>query len=512
MSVLIVASAYAQGTKLNTTVALTGTPDPSQIGESVKFTAAVSTQSGPLGATSAPQLITLGLQPYVASQQPWNLQGAGIIQNYNPVKAVTVRLYASSFGPGYSSPLVLEPNPNPTPFVDFDLASGEVLATTSCCVSPTPSTATFPPNGANIISITASGYGAPLISSNCNYPSDCPLQPGVLYLTIGVVPPATAPFSGVGLWLQYPSPNTGPLPIDASLGTLTLSDGATLLATLGFTDDGTGQVSFTTSTLSVGSHTITAAYNGNSNYSASTSSVTQTVNPPPPSAAITSSVNAASYGSPAAGGAATIFRTFPGLTAESVPTSASGTPSLLTVFENVTVFINNIRAPLYYISPTQINVQVPWEVGTDQNATVSVTNGIWNAVMNADIQSSSPGIFEIDANRDGAILHSDFTLVSSSNPAASGETVLIYATGLGPVTPAQADGAEASGTELATAANPQVNIGSQVATVAWTGLAPGFVGLYQINAVVPNGLSSGNNSISLRTAGTSSNIAVIAVK
>jgi uncharacterized protein (TIGR03437 family) len=504
---LIVALANAQGIKLNSTVGLSATPNPSELGQAVTFTATVSTQSGPLtGTTYASQLIPLGLQAYVASQQPWNLQGVGIIQNYDPTKAATVRLYAASFGIGYTSPLVLAPNPNATPYVDFDLASGEILATTPCCTSPPPTTATFKPNGTSVTSITASGYGVPLIPSDCSYPTNCPVQPGQLYLTVSIVPPLTGSFSGVGLWVQFPAP-ANPLAIDPSLGTLTLSDGSTPLTTLGFTDNGTGQVSFTASNLSVGSHTIIAAYSGNSNYNASTSSLTQTVSSPPPTATITSLVNAASYGTPAAGGAATIFGTFPGLTAD----SASVTP-LPTIVDSVTAFIDNIRVPLYYVSSTQINVQIPWQVGTDENAVISISNGIWSAGMNADILSSSPGIFEIDASHDGAILHSDFTLVSSTNPAVPGETVLIYATGLGPVTPAQANGAPASTSELATAANPQVKIGSQVTTVMWTGLAPGFVGLYQINAVVPTGANTGNNTITLQTPSATSNAAVIAVQ
>lgn len=227
-----------------------------------------------------------------------------------------------------------------------------------------------------------------------------------------------------------------------------------------------------------------------------------------PATTISSVVNAASYGVAASGGAASIFGNFPA----TLTNSASVTP-LPTMLDSVVVFVNSIAAPLYYVSSTQINFQIPWEVGSAPNATVTVGNGSWSAMTNVNIQASSPGIFEIDANHDGAILHGDFSLVSASNPAAPGEIVLIYATGLGPVTPAQVDGDESSTTQLATAQNPQVQIGSQITTVAWTGLAPGFVGLYQINAMVPLNSGSGNVPITLTTAnGLKSNAAVMAVK
>lgn len=227
-----------------------------------------------------------------------------------------------------------------------------------------------------------------------------------------------------------------------------------------------------------------------------------------PTATIDSVVNAASYGIAAAGGAASIFGAFPGTLTTSTPV----TP-LSTMMDSVSVFVDGIAAPLYYVSTTQINIQIPWAVSSDQKATINITDGSWSATTTADVQAAAPGIFEVDSKHDGAILHSDFRLVSATNPAAPGEIVLIYATGLGSVTPPQVDGHEASDTQVATATNPQVQIGNQPATVEWTGLAPGFVGLYQINAMVPLSSPSGNDVITLVTSNRmASNSAVIAVK
>ena len=95
----------------------------------------------------------------------------------------------------------------------------------------------------------------------------------------------------------------------------------------------------------------------------------------------------------------------------------------------------------------------------------------------------------------GSIVKSDgVTLAQSGTPASIGETVVIYCTGLGAVTPKVQDGAPAPVTPpLSTTDNPvNVKIGDKAATVIFGGLTPGSAGLYQINAVVPSGIATGD--------------------
>jgi uncharacterized protein (TIGR03437 family) len=87
--------------------------------------------------------------------------------------------------------------------------------------------------------------------------------------------------------------------------------------------------------------------------------------------------------------------------------------------------------------------------------------------------------------------------------------VLIYCTGLGAVSSPPADGAAGNGQE--TTATPTVTIGGTKAIVSFSGLAPGFVGLYQINAEVPAGLKSGNQAVVITLAGASSNSVLLPV-
>jgi uncharacterized protein (TIGR03437 family) len=127
------------------------------------------------------------------------------------------------------------------------------------------------------------------------------------------------------------------------------------------------------------------------------------------------------------------------------------------------------------------------------------------------VLAAHPGIFNYTAGGlvFGAILHANFQLADTGHPVVAGETVLIYCTGLGAVSSGPADGAAGSG--QLTIAKPIVSIGGTNAVVAFSGLAPGFVGLYQINAQVPSGLASGNQPVVITMGSTSSNSVLVPV-
>jgi uncharacterized protein (TIGR03437 family) len=104
----------------------------------------------------------------------------------------------------------------------------------------------------------------------------------------------------------------------------------------------------------------------------------------------------------------------------------------------------------------------------------------------------------------GAILHADYTLVSTASPAKIGETVQVFLTGLGPVAPPVAAGAAApsSGTLAQVTNIPNVYIDNQLATVTFAGLAPGLGGLYQVNVTIPSGV--GNGAVTLEISAVDS--------
>jgi uncharacterized protein (TIGR03437 family) len=185
--------------------------------------------------------------------------------------------------------------------------------------------------------------------------------------------------------------------------------------------------------------------------------------------------------------------------APSLQTAPGG--DLPTTLGGVSVTINGIPAPLYYVSPSQISAIVPYGV-TTAIASIQVTNnGAASNTVSMFVNLTAPGVFTQNQNGLGyaAVQHADYSLVTPSSPAQPGETILVYLTGLGAVNPTVADGALAPSNPLSTASNTiGVYIGGMQATVAYAGLAPGLAGLYQLNVQVPSGLTAGDHDLDIQ--------------
>lgn len=152
----------------------------------------------------------------------------------------------------------------------------------------------------------------------------------------------------------------------------------------------------------------------------------------------------------------------------------------------VSVQINGKPAPIYFVSTGQINCLVPY-ASTGTTATITVTNGSTTSnTVTVPLAATAPGIYSIGQNGigAGAIQHANYSLVNAASPAIGGETVLVYLTGMGVVNTAVADGAGAPGADN-TASQPTVLVGGLQGTVGYSGLAPGYPGLYQMNVTLP---------------------------
>ena len=150
--------------------------------------------------------------------------------------------------------------------------------------------------------------------------------------------------------------------------------------------------------------------------------------------------------------------------------------------------------PLFYASGTRVSAQVPWEVQGESQASLTASyNGQTSAPQTVNLSAYSPGIFAIngEGSGQGAILDTNYRLVDATNPATAGTTqVQIFCTGLGPVSNQPATGAPApSNPPAQTTTTPTVTIGGAPATVQFSGLAPGTVGLYQVNVLVPQNVA-----------------------
>lgn len=166
-----------------------------------------------------------------------------------------------------------------------------------------------------------------------------------------------------------------------------------------------------------------------------------------------------------------------------------------------------ISVPGYisFVSPTQVNVWVPWELQGQSSVQmkVNVDEGLWGNVVTVPLSSASPGFF-LSGNT-AIAQDTSANLITSSNPAVRGQTIVIYCNGLGAVTNQPASGQPAPSNPLAqTTTLPVVTIGGQQAQVTFSGLTPGFVGLYQVNVVVPAGIGTGNQPITIAIAGQTS--------
>jgi uncharacterized protein (TIGR03437 family) len=187
-----------------------------------------------------------------------------------------------------------------------------------------------------------------------------------------------------------------------------------------------------------------------------------------------------------------------------VATQSNQVLPIRTTLGGVQVFVNGIAAPIELVSQNQISALIPYEISGDFFATFQVeVNDKKSNTVTVYAGNSAPGIYTLNESGvgAGAILHSDYSLVTAQSPAAAGETVFLYMTGLGTVTPQLADGVAAPDTPFSVSdeeADTFVVLDDGVdpealANVLFAGLAPGFAGLYQINFTLPSsGLANGD--------------------
>lgn len=198
-------------------------------------------------------------------------------------------------------------------------------------------------------------------------------------------------------------------------------------------------------------------------------------------------------------------------------TVVANTLTFPTTLDGVQVTINNRPAPIYYVSNTQLAVLVPYATELSIAQIQVINNDVASNTVTVYMDLTAPGVFTIPAGGIGyaAALHSDYSLVTTSHPAQVGETVAVFVTGLGDVSPTNPDGApgpDGTASPLSLATNQiTADMDGIAATVAYTGLAPDLPGLYQVNVTVPSGVTSGDVTINLSGPDSYTSEAVIPV-
>ena len=220
-----------------------------------------------------------------------------------------------------------------------------------------------------------------------------------------------------------------------------------------------------------------------------------------PAPAITAIGNGASYRSVFAPGM--ILTVFGSQLAPSIQT-AGATP-LPPQLAGVTVSINGISAPLWYVSPGQINIQIPYETPVNTSVVLTVNNNGQSASTSFVAAAAAPGIF---TDQQGAPV--------PFASATRGQVITMYVTGVGAVSPAIADAAApAAGTPVGNLPAPtqttSVTVGGIDAPIQFVGIPWGLAGITQINYQIPSGAPLGAQPVVVRVGGTPSAPATLTV-
>ena len=170
--------------------------------------------------------------------------------------------------------------------------------------------------------------------------------------------------------------------------------------------------------------------------------------------------------------------------------------------------INGQIVSLLASLPFQINAQLPAAIAPG-NAVLQITNALGTVSRTITVSASAPAIFvigtSINGAPQGAVVNQDGSINGSGYPATRGQFISIYCTGLGATVPR-------NGLSLAVA--PVTVLVNGISLIpAYAGLAPGFIGLYQVNAQIPGSVSPGlSSSLQLQQAGQLGNTVAFALQ
>lgn len=198
--------------------------------------------------------------------------------------------------------------------------------------------------------------------------------------------------------------------------------------------------------------------------------------------------------------------------------TTKGNPGVLplpTSFQGTSLIVGPYQAPLYYVSDGQLDVQVASELTANQQyPVIAILNGAISIPVLADIAAQQLGVDALDDGHTIAQHGADSSNVTANSPAKPGEVVVIYLTGMGATNPSVKSGQPAPTSEplARVAVQPTVSLDGQAATVQFAGLAPGFVGLYQVNFQVPANAATGDLTLVVTQNKISSNATRLPVK
>jgi uncharacterized protein (TIGR03437 family) len=197
-------------------------------------------------------------------------------------------------------------------------------------------------------------------------------------------------------------------------------------------------------------------------------------------------------------------------------TTVGSTIPLATVLDQTSVIIGGLPAPLYYVSPGQINAQIPFELtaGNPYQVVVSA-NGALSTPNPIQLTSDAPGIAQYATGQAIAQHVSDNSLVTETSPAKPGEYIVFYVAGMGLTNQTVPSGTASPSTNLATLLDTATltlnGVPIPAANILFAGLTPTLVGLYQIDFQVPANAPNGDLPLVLTQTSGLSNSTILPV-
>jgi uncharacterized protein (TIGR03437 family) len=190
--------------------------------------------------------------------------------------------------------------------------------------------------------------------------------------------------------------------------------------------------------------------------------------------------------------------------------SASGLP-LPQSLVKTSMLIGSTLAPLFFVSPDQVNAQIPPELETDRQYATAILSGNKYTVGDPIVLAAlRPALIATDGV--AVAQHADSSSVSSDSPAQAGEVITLFAAGLGATDPGIAGGnVPAPGVTARVRQMPAVTIGGKDAPVQDAVLAPDIVGVYRVTVQIPSGLDPGSQAVIIQQQGVASNQAALNV-
>jgi uncharacterized protein (TIGR03437 family) len=196
----------------------------------------------------------------------------------------------------------------------------------------------------------------------------------------------------------------------------------------------------------------------------------------------------------------------------SVPAMSATTVPLPQSLGGVTVQVGGIGIPLLYVSPTEINAQMPYEIAPGPTTLSVIANGSSSVAIPLTIAPTAPGLFVFPDGR--AIIQNlpDYSINGSANPADAGSVIVAYFTGQGALDRPISSGDAAPLGDLSRPTGvTSATVGGLPARILFSGMTPTFVGLAQVNVVIPN-VPSGEYPLVITVGEAASNSGTVAVR